>query len=63
MLALISIDGHGIGTRLAGEFGLSRQAANSHLQAMVHEGLIEAEETQCRWLACAGARRRTLIPL
>ena len=44
-LALISIDGHGIGTRLASEFGLSRQVANGYLQAMVREGLIEAEGT------------------
>ena len=44
-LALISANGHGIGTRLANEFGLSRQVANGYLQALVREGLIEAEGT------------------
>jgi hypothetical protein len=44
-LVLISMDGHGIGTRLASEFGLSRQVANGYLQALVREGFIEAEGT------------------
>ncbi len=44
-LALISLNGHGVGTRLATEFGLSRQVANGYLQAMVREGLIDAEGT------------------
>ena len=44
-LTLISLDGRGIGTRLASEFGLSRQVANGYLQAMAREGLIEAEGT------------------
>lgn len=44
-LALISANGQGIGTRLATEFGLSRQVASGYLQAMAREGLIEAEGT------------------
>ena len=44
-LALISANSHGIGTRLATEFGLSRQVASGYLQAMVREELIEAEGT------------------
>ena len=42
---LISLDGHGVGTRLAHEFGLSRQVANGYLRALVREGLAEAEGT------------------
>ena len=44
-LALISMDDRGVGTRLASEFGLSRQVANGYLQALVREGFIEAEGT------------------
>ena len=44
-LVLISMDDHGVGTRLASEFGLSRQVANGYLQALVREGFIEAEGT------------------
>jgi anti-sigma regulatory factor (Ser/Thr protein kinase)/biotin operon repressor len=42
-LALIAEDGLGVAGRLAAEFGLSRQAANAHLQALVREGRAEAE--------------------
>ncbi len=42
-LELIAVDGQGVAVRLAEEFGLSRQATNRHLQALVQEGLIEAE--------------------
>jgi anti-sigma regulatory factor (Ser/Thr protein kinase) len=44
-LELIAIDGHRVGTRLARSAGLSRQVANGYLQALVREGLIEAEGT------------------
>ena len=44
-LVLISMDDRGVGTRLASEFGLSRQVANGYLQALVREGFIEAEGT------------------
>ena len=44
-LVLISMNDHGVGTRLANEFGLSRQVANGYLQALVREGFIEAEGT------------------
>jgi hypothetical protein len=42
-LALIAEDGRGVGGRLAAEFGLSRQAANAHLQALVRDRQAEAE--------------------
>lgn len=42
-LALIAADGHGVAARLAAEFGLSRQAVNTHLQTLLREGLAEAE--------------------
>lgn len=42
-LELIAADGHGVAPKLAQEFGLSRQVANGYFQAMVREGLIEAE--------------------
>ncbi|MBI5461038.1 MAG: DUF4325 domain-containing protein [Gammaproteobacteria bacterium] len=42
-LALIAVDGQGVAARLAGEFELSRQAVSTHLQALLREGLIEAE--------------------
>ncbi len=43
-LELISTNkGHGVGARLASEFGLSRQVANGYLQSLIRDGLIEAE--------------------
>lgn len=48
-LALIAGGGRGVAARLADEFGLSRQAANVHLQALLREGLVEAEgQTRAR---------------
>jgi anti-sigma regulatory factor (Ser/Thr protein kinase) len=42
-LELIAADGHRVGTRLAQTAGLSRQAANGYLQALVRDGLVSAE--------------------
>lgn len=42
-LALIAENGLGVAPRLVAEFGLSRQAVNGHLQALVRDGLVEAE--------------------
>ena len=42
-LLLIGQDGRGIASRLTTEFGLSRQAANAHLQALVRDGQIEGD--------------------
>jgi STAS-like domain of unknown function (DUF4325) len=42
---LVVGDGHRVATRLADEFGLSRQVANGYLQSIVREGLIDAEGT------------------
>lgn len=42
-LALIAEDGRGVAGRLVAEFGLSRQTASSHLQALLRDKLIEAE--------------------
>lgn len=42
-LALIAEDGHGAARRLVAEFGLSRQGANAHLQALLREKQVEAE--------------------
>ena len=42
-LQLVADDGHRVGTQLADEFGLSRQVANGYMQALIKEGLIEAE--------------------
>lgn len=42
-LKLIAADGNGVAARLVAEFGLSRQAVNAHLQALLRDGLIEAE--------------------
>jgi DNA-binding transcriptional ArsR family regulator len=42
-LALIAADGQGVAARLTGEFGLSRQAVSTHLQALLREGLVVAE--------------------
>ena len=56
-LELIVTDGHRVGTRLAQAVGVSRQVANGYLQAMLREGLIDAEGTTCarvyglKWLA------------
>lgn len=44
-LEFIVADGHCVGTRLAQAAGLSRQGANGYLQAMLREGLIDAEGT------------------
>jgi hypothetical protein len=44
-LELIVADGHRVGTRLAQAVGISRQAANGYLQAMMREGLVDAEGT------------------
>jgi hypothetical protein len=44
-LELISTEGHRVGTRLAQAVGVSRQVANGYLQALVKEGLVEAEGT------------------
>ena len=42
-LELVAANGHGVGPKLAQEFGVSRQVANGYLQAMTGDGLIEAE--------------------
>lgn len=42
-LALIATDGRGVAGQLTAEFGLSRQVASTHLQALLRDGLIEAE--------------------
>lgn len=42
---MISTDGRGTASRLATEFGISRQVANGYLQAMARAGLINAEGT------------------
>lgn len=48
-LELVHADGHRVGSRLAKEVGVSRQVANGYLQALVQDGLIEAEgSTQAR---------------
>ena len=44
-LDLIVGDDRRVAPRLANEFGLSRQVANGYLQAMVREGLIDADGT------------------
>lgn len=44
-LELIAEDGHRVGTRLAQSMGVSRQVANGYLQALVRDGLVEAEGT------------------
>src|SRR5690348_7617211 len=42
-LQLVADGGHRVGSELAAEFGLSRQVANGYMQALVKDGLIEAE--------------------
>ena len=44
-LELIAADGHRVGTRLAQSGGVSRQVANGYLQALVRDGLVDAEGT------------------
>ena len=44
-LKLIAADGHRVGTRLAQAAGVSRQVANGYLQALVRDGLVEADGT------------------
>lgn len=41
-LALIAEDGRNVASRLGAEFGLSRQVASTHLQALLRSGSIEA---------------------
>lgn len=42
-LALIAASEQGVASRLAAEFGLSRQVANLHLKSLVAQGLVEGE--------------------
>lgn len=42
-LELIAHDGRHVAARLISQFGISRQAANGHLQSLAREGLIESE--------------------
>lgn len=42
-LELIAEDGYGAARKLVAEFGLSRQAANGHLQALLRNNQVEAE--------------------
>lgn len=42
---MIAADGHRVGTRLAQAGGVSRQVANGYLQALVRDGLVDAEGT------------------
>lgn len=61
-LSLIAEDGHGVAVRLADEFDISRQAANARLQALIRDGLVEAEgKTRARVyrLATLQAAERT----
>ncbi len=44
-LELIAAGGRRVGTRLAQACGLSRQVANGHVQALVRDGLVNAEGT------------------
>jgi len=44
-LKLIDEDGHRVGTRLAQAVGVSRQVANGYLQALVQDGLADAQGT------------------
>ena len=44
-LELIAADGHRVGTRLAQACGVSRQVASGYLQALVRDGLVEADGT------------------
>jgi len=63
-LGLISGDGHRVATQLAAEFGLSRQCATGYLQAMLKQGLIEAEgSTQARvYRLCTFAEKSLAYP-
>jgi hypothetical protein len=48
-LELVAAGGHRVGSQLATEFGVSRQVANGYLQALVKDGLIDAQgSTQAR---------------
>lgn len=42
-LVLIAADAHGVANRLAAEFGLSRQVANTHLKNLVAQGVVQGE--------------------
>jgi anti-sigma regulatory factor (Ser/Thr protein kinase) len=42
-LQLVADGGHRVGAQVASEFDLSRQVANGYMQALIKEGLIEAE--------------------
>ena len=44
-LELIAADSHRVGSRLAQAVGVSRQVANGYLQALVRDGLVEADGT------------------
>ena len=44
-LELISADSHRVGIRLAQAVGISRQVASGYLQALVSDGLVDAEGT------------------
>lgn len=44
-LELIAADPHRVGSRLAQAVGVSRQVANGYLQALVRDGLVEADGT------------------
>jgi len=44
-LELIAADGHRVGARLAQSAGLSRQVASGYLQALIRDGLVDAEGT------------------
>ncbi len=44
-LELIAADGHRVGTRLAQACGVSRQVVSGNLQALVRDGLVEADGT------------------
>lgn len=61
-LRLIAKDGHGVAGRLATEFGMSRQAANVHLQALLRSGLVQAQgktRAQVHRLATLGEATRS----
>lgn len=56
-LALIAADGRNVASRLGAELGLSRQVASLHLQALLREGLVEAEgSTRARFYRLATLR-------
>lgn len=57
-LALVAENGRGVARRLGAVFGLSRQVANGHLQALVSEGLLEGTgSTRSRTYLLATSRQ------